>query len=138
MTDPEVDCLSLPTYAAHLVPCKVRYTGATEEFKDNFRMDLSHGESLKKVEPDSQHNTSHVTYFRGRKVVGQEILSSSDYDAFLMSTSEASDASETKIAKPIAKISSVINYERDGNEDRLREEIDKFNEFIELNDIVHS
>ena len=71
MTDPKVDCSSLPTYTAHLVPCKVRYTGATEEFKDNFQMDLSHGESLKKV-------------------------------------------------------------------DRLREEIDKFNEFIELNDIVHS
>lgn len=127
---------SLPTYTAHLVPCKVRYTGPTTEFQDNLLMDSEHHRSLKKAEPEQQSNVSHVTYIRGRKIAGQEVLGSDQYATFLMNSS--TDASGDSHMKPMAKVSNVINYERDGNEDRLQEELEKFNELLELTELIHS
>lgn len=143
MTDAGVDVSEppstesrLPTYTAHLVPCKVRYTGPTEEFRDNFHVDPSHDESLQKAESGAKQGASHVSYLRGRKISGRDILPTKDHAAFLMSNS--SDASEAPAYTPVAKLSSVINYERDGNEERLQEEVSKFNELVEFLDLVHS
>ncbi|QLQ78797.1 hypothetical protein HG537_0B01450 [Torulaspora globosa] len=124
---------TLPVYTAHLVPCKVRYSGPTAEFQDNFHMDSEHDKSLRKeVE---QTDVSHVTYIRGRKIVGRQVFGSNEYRAFLMNSS--SDASDELTMKPIATVSEVVNYERDGNESRLQEEITRLDELLELIEVIH-
>lgn len=132
----EVSSLPSPGYTAHFVPCKVRYSGPTEEFARNFQLDSDNHQSLRKNEAETESKTSHVTYLRGRKIIGQEFFTPEEYNAFLMKRS--SDASDASTLKPVAKISNLINYERDGNEERLNEELSKFNEFIKLVDIIHS
>lgn len=145
MTDPKSEAPELlhaspklPTYSAHLIPCKVRYTGPTDEFKSNFELDASNDEVSGQSEKESNQDVSHVTYLRGRKIIGQELLPTKDYAAFLMSTPSESPEAPGTAMKPVARLSSVTNYEREGNEERLQEEMGKFNDFIELNDIVHS
>ncbi|QLL31284.1 hypothetical protein HG536_0B01460 [Torulaspora globosa] len=127
---------ALPTYTAHLVPCKVRYSGPTAEFQDNLHMDSEHHRSLKKPEAEQQCDVSHVTYIRGRKIVGRQVFGSAEYTAFLMNSS--SDASGDLTMKPIARVSEIVNYERDGNEGRLHEEVGRLEELLELSDMVHS
>lgn len=127
---------ALPTYKAHLVPCKIRYSGATSEFQDNFVMDNKHRQCLAKSDADQHCNASQVTYIRGRKIVGREVLNSKDYSAFLMSSS--ADASDELTMKPIAQVTHIVNYERDGNEERLDEELTKFNELLEVSEVIHS
>lgn len=126
---------ALPAYTAHLVPCKVRYSGPTVEFQDNFHMDSEHDRSLKKDEAE-QCAVSHVTYVRGRKIVGRQVFGSGEYTAFLMNRSP--DASGELTMKQIARVSGIVNYERDGNESRLQEEIGRLEELLELSEVVHS
>lgn len=51
---------------------------------------------------------------------------------------ESTDAEDQTTMKKVADVSKLINYEREGNESRLEEEMAKFQEFLNLNDIIHS
>lgn len=126
-------------YVAHLVPCKIRYTGPSEEFVDNFHMDPNDDQCLRKQELDGTNTEEpedlHITYLRGRKIAGKNVLKSvADCQAYLLENS----VNDTATLKCSAKISELVNYERDGNQERLIEELNKFDEFIKLSDIIHS
>ncbi|CCE64755.1 hypothetical protein TPHA_0I02540 [Tetrapisispora phaffii CBS 4417] len=129
-------------YTAHNVPCKIRYSGPSDEFEDNFIFD------------EDNTNDMYVNYLRGCKIVGQEINSVFDKEVncYLMDVTGDMDISESHNDKngdsdnkklesislvPVAKILKVINYERDGNESRLVEEMGKFEESLELNELIH-
>ncbi|QLG70207.1 hypothetical protein HG535_0A01450 [Zygotorulaspora mrakii] len=135
-------------YTAHFIPCKVRYNGATEEFVDNFHCDNEDDLTLKRKEDDSLNGEKLcVRHIRGRKIVGKKFLGSDGYQTFLVKTGtrEGEDGETGQISldttskiEPIAKISSMINYERDGNEERLLEELEKFQQFLDVSDVIHS
>lgn len=111
---------------AHLVPCRVRLTGPTEEFEDQIIMDNEN--------TNLAHQNMNVTYVRGRKIIGQPVeFRNSDY--FLVQSSEDNEGNATM--KPISKLSQIVNYEREGNEDRLLEEIKRFNELRNLEALIH-
>ncbi|SCW03119.1 LAFE_0G03356g1_1 [Lachancea fermentati] len=119
---------SLPKYEGHFVPCKSRYTGSTLEFKDNFK------EDTEDTSTSSSDNVS--TYVRGRKLVGKPLNFLESCSMILVE--ESTDAEDQTTMKKVADVSKLINYEREGNESRLEEEMAKFQEFLNLNDIIHS
>lgn len=126
-------------YAAHFVPCKIRYTGPTEELVDHFHMDPNNDQCLRKQEIERAHTEEpenlQITYLRGRKIVGQNVFKSGvDCQAYMLEKSANDDVT----LKCSAKITNLMNYERDGNEERLLEELTKFDEFIKICDIIHS
>ncbi|EDO19054.1 hypothetical protein Kpol_2000p18 [Vanderwaltozyma polyspora DSM 70294] len=138
---------SAKEYLGHLVPCKIRYNGPSDEFTDNFNMDNEEMEVLNNDVADESKQV-YVNYIRGRKIIGQDVLPifGEGSKAFLTENVISSDATmeeefdntESINAKPIATLNKLINYERDGNESRLSSELQKFQEYIELNDIIHN
>lgn len=86
-------------FQGHLVPCKIRYTGQTQELT---RFDQDH-------------------CIRGRVLEGQKVADT----AVLMQGEKA-------VARGTLK-----NYEREGNQDRLHNEMDKWNDFLRLNNAIH-
>lgn len=121
---------SLPTsYQAHFVPCKVRYSGTTQEFKDQFQLDQEEMQGTRAGKDE------YVTYIRGRKIVGKEITALEGCLATLVE--ETTDPDGNTTWQPVASLSKLVNYEREGNEGRLEEEMGKFQEFVELADLIH-
>lgn len=111
---------------AHLVPCKIRYTGQTDELEEQFIMDKQVISPL--------HENRNVTYIRGRKVIGEQVVFH-DRTTYIMSTRE--DDSGNLLIEPTYKVTEIFNYEREGNEERLTDEISKFIECRELDSLIH-
>nr|CCA89258.1 ribonuclease H2 subunit [Kluyveromyces marxianus]CCA89270.1 ribonuclease H2 subunit [Kluyveromyces marxianus] len=114
-------------YTAHLVPCKVRQTGPTTEFNDQFILD----EEL--IEPTQQGKS--VTYIRGRKIVGDE-LRFEDSSCFVVKTSQ--DGLGNNLVEPVFNVAKIVNYEREGNEERLINELTNFEELRHLESLIHT
>ncbi|CCF59052.1 hypothetical protein KAFR_0G00190 [Kazachstania africana CBS 2517] len=113
----------------HLIPARVKYTGPTTEFEDNFKNDPNESES-------------HVRYLRGKKLLGTDILSSIPGRKGYIIEKKNGKADEGQEQEKEAYITSgpltsVINYEREGNEKRSEDEVSKFQEYISLIDIIH-
>ncbi|CDO92802.1 unnamed protein product [Kluyveromyces dobzhanskii CBS 2104] len=113
-------------HQVHLVPCKVRYTGPTNEFEDQFIMDENTN--------DLSHENKHVSYIRGRKVIGESVIFK---DSVSYITSSHEDEEGNLLIEPSHKVNDIFDYEREGNEDRLSEELSKFKELRELEALIH-
>ncbi|QEU60188.1 hypothetical protein KDRO_C07180 [Kluyveromyces lactis] len=111
---------------AHLVPCKIRYTGPTDELEEQFIMDKEVTSAL--------HENRNVTYIRGRKVIGEQVMFE-DRTSYILSTRE--DDNGNLIIEPTYKVTEIFNYEREGNEERLTYEMSKFKECRELDFLIH-
>ena len=80
------------------------------------------------------HENRNVTYIRGRKVIGEQVVFD-DRTTYIMSTRE--DDSGNLLIEPTYKVTEIFNYEREGNEERLTDEISKFIECRELDSLIH-
>ena len=129
-------------YTAHFIPCKVRYTGPTSEFVDNFDHHDKNDQSLAKEDDATDKKVNfEVRYLRGRKLIGRPVMESADTQAFLVkrATEDENSSGSTSMAlQCTAKVRTLINYERDGNDERLLEEMAKFQEHLEIANIIHS
>lgn len=113
-------------YTMHLVPCKIRVAGPTAELTTNFDEDL---------EESKTDGSRVVNYIRGRKLVGKSLSCFQDCDIVLLD--QDCEASTGTNFTPSGRVSSIVNYEREGNEQRLQEEMEKFNEFLQLSETIH-
>ncbi|SCU95942.1 LAFA_0G03312g1_1 [Lachancea sp. 'fantastica'] len=115
-------------YELHLVPCKIGTTGPTKEMASGFRRDAD--------EP-KQESEGSVTYLRGRKIIGKAVFPQKDrYTVVALEPCETTNNTSLD-HKKAAEISHIYNYEREGNEQRMHEEMDKFHEYLELSDLIH-
>ncbi|CCK69194.1 ribonuclease H2 subunit C family protein KNAG_0C00800 [Huiozyma naganishii CBS 8797] len=111
-------------YTVHMVPCKIRYTGPTKELTNNMIIE----------ETNDKYNSTYIT---GHKIRGREV----DTSQQMLSPYILKDNPETTTDEKLSTISSknaspiqhLINYEREGNESRLVEEMSKLEEFLLLN-----
>ncbi|CUS25106.1 LAQU0S27e00232g1_1 [Lachancea quebecensis] len=113
-------------YDMHLVPCKIRATGHTNELANNLEKD---------TEESADNNSRVVTYIRGRKVVGKSLACLERFQTILLEPS--SDPETSNAYRETARIGTAFNYEREGNESRLQEELSKFEEYLQLTDVIH-
>ncbi|SCV03281.1 LANO_0G03202g1_1 [Lachancea nothofagi CBS 11611] len=113
-------------YELHLVPCKIGVTGPTKQLEEHFQVDAeeSHEEELKVV-----------TYIRGRKIIGKPVPLLDDHE--LVALEPQTSLNGERELKVLAKVSNIYNYEREGNEKRLQEEMLKFEEFLQLAELIH-
>lgn len=116
----------LKNYELHMVPCKVRYDGPTEEFVNQLKTDAVH--------TNASHDDKAVTYLRGRKLIG-DIINIGDRVAYLVQSKEDTSGQISIITT--SAVSRIINYEREGNEERLEEELKRFEELHQVNSILH-
>ncbi|CEP64394.1 uncharacterized protein LALA0_S11e03092g [Lachancea lanzarotensis] len=118
----------LTHYELHLVPCKIGTTGPTEELKNGFQEDTAES---------NKEQSKTVTYLRGRKIVGKAVTpQKGDYKIVALTSFGTSDTT-TSSYKQTAEISHIYNYEREGNEQRRDDEMDKFQEYLELTDLIN-
>lgn len=136
MTTIDLSCVSDKTkkYTAHYIPCKIRYDGESTEFENNFIFDE---DEMKERNKNDDHATMYVNYLRGRKILGKKVVIENSR-AFLMDGKIDTTAADGGSVDVVAEVSSMINYERDGNESRLQDEMARFQEYLQLSDIVHS
>lgn len=113
-------------YDMHLVPCRIRTTGHTNELANNFKKD---------AEESAEDNSQVVTYIRGRKIIGKPLTYLDRFQTVLLEPVQDPETPNTY--KETARIGMVFNYEREGNEARLQEEISKFEEHLQLADVIH-
>ncbi|SCV00816.1 LAMI_0G07470g1_1 [Lachancea mirantina] len=125
-----------PEYEVSLVPCKIRFNGSTTEFQAHFMDDQ---EDLRKT------NDNLVTSIRGRKIIGKKLKFFEDSKIVLADVVESTDddssnnaACKTKSYQETAVVTQLVNYEREGNESRLEEEMHKFGEYLELVRMIHN
>ncbi|CCH58381.1 hypothetical protein TBLA_0A05880 [Henningerozyma blattae CBS 6284] len=120
-----------PTEIAHLVPCIIHFNGQSDEIKTNLKFDQ---------EEEKNHTNKFVTYFRGRKLIGQDVLKllneNNKVKAFVME--DTTNIQNNKQFHVVSTLDKVINYEREGNEDRLDMEMSKLREFIDVTNLIHS
>ena len=116
-----------PTYTIHFLPCKINKDIKTEEFKDSFI-----NENLTK------NNTT--LYLRGRKLIGKEIIHNK-LEPYIFSNDitdiPTTDNTTTIHKSKLKKLNTFVNYEREGNEQRLIDEHNKLYEFIDLTNLIH-
>ncbi|SCU99449.1 LAME_0G03224g1_1 [Lachancea meyersii CBS 8951] len=118
---------SSAAYELHLVPCKIGITGSTTELSNNFAKDAK--------ESSSSENKA-VTYIRGRKIVGKTVEPLNDTHKIVV-VEQLAQSDSSKEYQQAGEISQIYNYEREGNEHRLHEEMQKFQEFLELAELIH-
>ncbi|SCU96898.1 LADA_0H03334g1_1 [Lachancea dasiensis] len=117
---------SFTHYDVHLVPCKIKVTESTKELDSGFDQDL---------EESNSNEAKVVRYIRGRKVVG--CLAPFQQDSTILAVSSLLSHDGQKEFEQIAYVDHIYNYEREGNEPRLREEMEKFAEYINLAELIH-
>lgn len=83
---------------------------------------------------DLSHENKHVSYIRGRKVIGESVIFK---DSVSYITSSHEDEEGNLLIEPSHKVNDIFDYEREGNEDRLSEELSKFKELRELEALIH-
>lgn len=116
-----------PQYTLHYIPAKINYNGPTAEFTNNFEED-----------PELS-KTNHITYFRGRKLVGQNINKQETLVPYIQQQNLEDDSKDECIkTKDLINIREIYNYEREGNDSRLNIELSKYNEFVDICNIIHS
>lgn len=125
MTVPE---LPHPSHTLHFIPAKINKDSITSEFKD----------ALIDETPAGEYNT---VYLRGKQLKGKAVKVEILQPCIIQSTepNEENDSNTTIINNAnILKLNSIINYEREGNEERLINEHNKFNEFMNITNLIHS
>ncbi|KAK5779601.1 uncharacterized protein PWA37_002777 [Arxiozyma heterogenica] len=115
------------TFTLHFVPCKTDNNTKTTEFND--------------LLTDKDLNDKYLSiYIQGRNLLGKEILNDT-LQPYLISTNSIieDDQNQKQIIETnkLKKLNKVINYEREGNEERLKQEHDKLSEYIILTNIIH-
>ncbi|CCD22226.1 uncharacterized protein NDAI_0A00680 [Naumovozyma dairenensis CBS 421] len=123
----------------NFVPIKIHMNDKTKEFSNNFivtntPIQLGNNKQWNRLE----------TFLRGAKLIGTDI-SLHDNETLILSQREIQDndsLSTTCDPKQIYVVDSTIdkmlNFEREGNEQRIEEELNKFYEYIQLNNLLHN
>lgn len=127
---------------AHLVPCIIHYSGKVTDVPvseglqfDKEEMDKLNENSNTEIDDQQKENKKYVTYLRGRKIIGYDLLPlMKNCNAYLMEEKETIQGSNFE---NIAQFDKIINYEREGNDIKLNDEHERFKEFLALNNTIH-
>ncbi|KAG0653473.1 hypothetical protein C6P45_003854 [Maudiozyma exigua] len=118
---------------AFLVPVNVNKSTRTTEFHNNFNQN-------EQVLFNDQ--TLNANYLTGKKLLSKEISSTGPHLHACMvdinTTQTGSGTDSTTKVTPIKNIANINLSEREGNEYVLFDEVNKFNEFIELVYTIHN
>lgn len=118
-------------YIAHLVPTRVQIDSKTSEFKT----------ALNNETPNSEITT---TYIRGKQIKGKSVHVET-LTPYIISQGrtkneldeQENNNTETLVISDLIPIQQIINYEREGNEERLQMELSKFNEYLDLTNTIN-
>ncbi|KAH3899759.1 uncharacterized protein SCDLUD_004047 [Saccharomycodes ludwigii] len=121
---------SQEAFSVHLVPCLIDYNGPTQELPGNFD---------KEVVKDGEI-AYEARYLRGHKIIGKKVQMKWNFQPFLIDICQVSgededlgsDTAQCQNIKILGQCREIVNYEREGNESRLNEEMTKFEEYLEL------
>ncbi|CAL9731628.1 hypothetical protein MOUN0_M01772 [Monosporozyma unispora] len=116
-----------PIHILHFIPAKINSDCSTTELANE----------LFNETPEEDYTT---IYLRGRKLKGKPVLVESLIPCLIQKTEieEQNDSNSTIINNDdILTLTSIINYEREGNEERLDKEHERFHEFMDITNLIH-
>ncbi|CCC68939.1 hypothetical protein NCAS_0B08550 [Naumovozyma castellii] len=142
MEDCTIELTDAPTtYTASFVPLKIRYNGPTTEFVNNFKDNKTptKDDEINNYSTDTT-NTTHTTFIRGRCLHGTPVNKYFESaSAHVIGKSKQTDNDiENQTYTVQSTVNSIINYEREGNTQRLTEELAHLKEFVQLQNHIHS
>ncbi|SGZ38979.1 uncharacterized protein HGUI_01179 [Hanseniaspora guilliermondii] len=116
---------SLYTIDVKMLPCKTSSLSEDQVYKTT---------ELDQLYPDPKEfiDNKEILYLRGRKLIGEEI-SLDKQECYLFNTSSLDQTINLEL-----KAQSVMNFEREGNTDRLTNEKENLLEYIDVLNAIMS
>lgn len=120
----------LPNYShtLHFIPAKINTDSTTSEFKDALIDETPGGEYI-------------TVYLRGKQLKGKPVELNHLQPCIIQSEeSGVADDNDTTVVNnnDILKLKNISNYEREGNEERLVNEHNRFIEFMDITNLIHT